>query len=38
MRLQSLWEIALFLQPKVGRWPSDIETVGLLVYFCQFNQ
>jgi len=29
MKLQSLWEIAIFSQPEVGRWPSDIgDTVG----------
>jgi len=29
MRLQSLWKIAIFSQPEVGHWPSDIGgTVG----------
>ena len=29
MGLQSLWKIAIFPQPKVGHWPSDIGgTVG----------
>jgi len=29
MELQSLWKIAIFLQPEVEHWPSDIGgTVG----------